>query len=176
MIGGLKGILIDGFVCLMSLFPPQTGPVSSPPPPGGPLTLSSLMTTNDLPPPPPPLPFACCPPPPPPPLPPGGPPTPPGAPPCFSMGMPLPPDPFPSSDVPLRKKCVPQPSHPLKSFNWVKLNEVSNKEEVCLWIPSTGRGSQPHKSTGCCLQISVASAFFGRGKGRPSGCRRRGCR
>uniref|UniRef100_A0A8B9YIW5 Dishevelled associated activator of morphogenesis 2 n=1 Tax=Bos mutus grunniens TaxID=30521 RepID=A0A8B9YIW5_BOSMU len=40
-----------------------------------------------------------------------------------SMGMPLPPDPFPSSDVPLRKKCVPQPSHPLKSFNWVKLNE-----------------------------------------------------
>ncbi|KAM9739669.1 disheveled-associated activator of morphogenesis 2 isoform 1-T5 [Dama dama] len=101
----------------------STGPVSSPPPPGGPLTLSSLMTTNDLPPPPPPLPFACCPPPPPPPLPPGGPPTPPGAPPCFSMGMPLPADPFPSSDVPLRKKCVPQPSHPLKSFNWVKLNE-----------------------------------------------------
>ncbi|KAM5327424.1 disheveled-associated activator of morphogenesis 2 isoform 2-T3 [Glossophaga mutica] len=100
----------------------STGPVSSPPPPGGPLTLSSSMTTNDLPPPAPPLPFACCPPPPPP-LPPGGPPTPPGAPPCFSMGLPLPPDPFPSSDVPLRKKCVPQPSHPLKSFNWVKLNE-----------------------------------------------------
>uniref|UniRef100_A0A8B9YKH1 Dishevelled associated activator of morphogenesis 2 n=1 Tax=Bos mutus grunniens TaxID=30521 RepID=A0A8B9YKH1_BOSMU len=73
----------------------STGPVSSPPPPGGPLTLSSSMTNNDLPPPPPPLP----------------------------MGMPLPPDPFPSSDVPLRKKCVPQPSHPLKSFNWVKLNE-----------------------------------------------------
>lgn len=101
----------------------STGPISSPPPPGGPLTLSSSMTTNDLPPPPPPLPFACCPPPPPPPLPPGGPPTPPGAPPCFSMGLPLPPDPFPSSDIPLRKKCVPQPSHPLKSFNWVKLNE-----------------------------------------------------
>ncbi|XP_037002089.2 disheveled-associated activator of morphogenesis 2 isoform X1 [Artibeus jamaicensis] len=100
----------------------STGPISSPPPPGGPLTLSSSMTTNDLPPPAPPLPFACCPPPPPP-LPPGGPPTPPGAPPCFSMGLPLPPDPFPSSDVPLRKKCVPQPSHPLKSFNWVKLNE-----------------------------------------------------
>ncbi|XP_067609151.1 disheveled-associated activator of morphogenesis 2 isoform X2 [Pseudorca crassidens] len=101
----------------------STGPVSSPPPPGGPLTLSSSMTTSDLPPPPPPLPFTCCPPPPPPPLPPGGPPTPPGAPPCFSMGLPLPPDPFPSSDVPLRKKCIPQPSHPLKSFNWVKLNE-----------------------------------------------------
>ncbi|XP_077621138.1 disheveled-associated activator of morphogenesis 2 isoform X2 [Crocuta crocuta] len=101
----------------------STGPVSSPPPPGGPLTLSSSMTTNDLPPPPTPLPFACCPPPPPPPLPPGGPPTPPGAPPCFSMGLPHPPDPCPSSDIPLRKKCVPQPSHPLKSFNWVKLNE-----------------------------------------------------
>ncbi|XP_077856130.1 disheveled-associated activator of morphogenesis 2 isoform X1 [Macaca mulatta] len=100
-----------------------TGPVSSPPPPGGPLTLSSSMTTNDLPPPPPPLPFACCPPPPPPPLPPGGPPTPPGAPPCLGMGLPLPQDPYPSSDVPLRKKRVPQPSHPLKSFNWVKLNE-----------------------------------------------------
>ncbi|KAL4699475.1 hypothetical protein H8957_000700 [Semnopithecus entellus] len=101
----------------------STGPVSSPPPPGGPLTLSSSMTTSDLPPPPPPLPFACCPPPPPPPLPPGGPPTPPGAPPCLVMGLPLPQDPYPSSDVPLRKKRVPQPSHPLKSFNWVKLNE-----------------------------------------------------
>lgn len=100
----------------------STGPISSLLPPGGPLTLSSSMTTIDLPPPAPPLPFACCPPPPPP-LPPVGPPTPPGAPPCFSMGLPLPPDPFPSSDVPLRKKCVPQPSHPLKSFNWVKLNE-----------------------------------------------------
>ncbi|KAB1261570.1 Disheveled-associated activator of morphogenesis 2 [Camelus dromedarius] len=101
----------------------STGPVSSPPPPGGPLTLSSSMTTHDLPPPPPPLPFTCCPRPPPPPLPPGGPPTSPGAPTCFNMGLPLPADPFPSSDIPLRKKCVPQPSHPLKSFNWVKLNE-----------------------------------------------------
>ncbi|XP_028016975.2 disheveled-associated activator of morphogenesis 2 isoform X2 [Eptesicus fuscus] len=100
----------------------STGPVSCPPPPGGPLTLTSSMTTNDLPPPAPPLPFTCCPPPPPP-LPPGGPPTPPGAPPCFGIGLPVPPDPFPSSDVSLRKKCVPQPSHPLKSFNWVKLNE-----------------------------------------------------
>ncbi|KAK7804520.1 hypothetical protein U0070_021029 [Myodes glareolus] len=101
----------------------SVGPVSSPPPPGGPLTLSSSTTTNDLPPPPPPLPFACCPPPPPPPLPPGGPPIPPGAPPCFNSGMPLPQDPFPSNDAPLRKKRTPQPSHPLKSFNWVKLNE-----------------------------------------------------
>ncbi|MEJ1287971.1 dishevelled associated activator of morphogenesis 2 [Cricetulus griseus] len=30
---------------------------------------------------------------------------------------------FSSNDAPLRKKCTPQPSHPLKSFNWVKLNE-----------------------------------------------------
>ncbi|XP_004462935.4 LOW QUALITY PROTEIN: disheveled-associated activator of morphogenesis 2 [Dasypus novemcinctus] len=101
----------------------STGPVSSPPPPGGPLASSSLMTTNDLPPPPPPLPFPCCPPPPPPPLPPGGPPIPPGAPPCFSVGPPHPPDPCPSSDTPLRRKRAPQPSHPLKSFNWVKLSE-----------------------------------------------------
>ncbi|XP_060225622.1 disheveled-associated activator of morphogenesis 2 isoform X3 [Meriones unguiculatus] len=100
----------------------STGPVSSPPPPGGPFTLSST-TTNDLPPPPPPLPFACCPPPPAPPLPPGGPPTPPGAPPCFSANLPLPQDPFSSNNAPLRKKRIPQPSHPLKSFNWVKLNE-----------------------------------------------------
>ncbi|XP_037698801.1 disheveled-associated activator of morphogenesis 2 isoform X2 [Choloepus didactylus] len=101
----------------------STGPASIPPPPRGPLASSSLMTTSDLPPPPPPLPFACCPPPPPPPLLPSGPPTPPGAPPCFSMGLPLPLDPFPSSSTLLRKKHVPQPSHPLKSFNWVKLNE-----------------------------------------------------
>ncbi|XP_055469916.1 disheveled-associated activator of morphogenesis 2 isoform X1 [Psammomys obesus] len=100
----------------------STGPVSSPPPPGGPFTLSST-TTNDLPPPPPPLPFACCPPPPAPPLPPGGLPTPPGAPPCFSANLPLPQDPFSSNNAPLRKKRIPQPSHPLKSFNWVKLNE-----------------------------------------------------
>ncbi|XP_028622410.1 disheveled-associated activator of morphogenesis 2 isoform X2 [Grammomys surdaster] len=100
-----------------------TGPVSSPPPPGGPLTLSSSTTTNDLPPPPPPLPLDSCPPPPPPPLPPGGPPIPPGAPPCFSSGPPRPHDPFTSNEAPLRKKRIPQPSHPLKSFNWVKLNE-----------------------------------------------------
>ncbi|XP_034377413.1 disheveled-associated activator of morphogenesis 2 isoform X4 [Arvicanthis niloticus] len=100
-----------------------TGPVSSPPPPGGPLTLSSSTTTKDLPPPPPPLPLDSCPPPPPPPLPPGGPPIPPGAPPCFSSGPPQPHDPFTSNEAPLRKKRIPQPSHPLKSFNWVKLNE-----------------------------------------------------
>uniref|UniRef100_A0A8C6R1Q8 Dishevelled associated activator of morphogenesis 2 n=1 Tax=Nannospalax galili TaxID=1026970 RepID=A0A8C6R1Q8_NANGA len=39
------------------------------------------------------------------------------------MGPPLAQDPFPNNNAPLRKKRVPQPSHPLKSFNWVKLNE-----------------------------------------------------
>uniref|UniRef100_A0A8C6R0R2 Dishevelled associated activator of morphogenesis 2 n=1 Tax=Nannospalax galili TaxID=1026970 RepID=A0A8C6R0R2_NANGA len=57
------------------------------------------------------------------PPPPGGPPIPLGVPPCFSMGPPLAQDPFPNNNAPLRKKRVPQPSHPLKSFNWVKLNE-----------------------------------------------------
>ncbi|XP_054995455.1 disheveled-associated activator of morphogenesis 2 isoform X1 [Sorex araneus] len=96
-------------------------PVSSSPPPGGPLTLPSPVPTSDLPPPPPPLPLACCPPPPPP-LPPGGHPTPPGAPPCFNLDRTLSSDTLLSSEIPLRKKCVPQPSHPLKSFNWVKLS------------------------------------------------------
>eukprot|EP00073_Rattus_norvegicus_P038224 XP_008765140.1 PREDICTED: disheveled-associated activator of morphogenesis 2 isoform X1 [Rattus norvegicus] len=54
---------------------------------------------------------------------PGGPPIPPGAPPCFSSGSPPPHEPLSSNEAPLRKKRIPQPSHPLKSFNWVKLNE-----------------------------------------------------
>ncbi|XP_044531236.1 disheveled-associated activator of morphogenesis 2 [Gracilinanus agilis] len=104
----------------------STGTVSSPPPPGGPLSLPS-MTSIDLPPPPPPLPFS---PPPPPPPPPGGPPPPPGAPPCFGMGMSTPLASLPSSCPPLRKKSIPQPSHPLKSFNWVKLNEERISDTV----------------------------------------------
>ncbi|EMP24504.1 Disheveled-associated activator of morphogenesis 2, partial [Chelonia mydas] len=64
------------------------------------------------------------PPPPAPPPPPGGPPPPPGAPPFFSLGMmPPPTTTFSSSGTSLRKKSIPQPSHPLKSFNWAKLNE-----------------------------------------------------
>ncbi|XP_028903172.1 disheveled-associated activator of morphogenesis 2 isoform X2 [Ornithorhynchus anatinus] len=94
-----------------------------PPPPGGPSALPSALVSGDLPPPPPPLPFVCCPPPPPPPPPPGAPPPPPGAPPCFGT----PPPPVSScggggGSTP-RRKCVPQPSHPLKSFNWAKLTE-----------------------------------------------------
>ncbi|KFV56508.1 Disheveled-associated activator of morphogenesis 2, partial [Tyto alba] len=94
------------------------------PPPGGPLTLSSSQMSENLPPLPPPLPFSTCPPPPAPPPPPGGPPPPPGAPPFFGMGMPPPSTTtFSSSGTSLKKKSIPQPSHPLKSFNWAKLSE-----------------------------------------------------
>uniref|UniRef100_A0A674IPB0 Dishevelled associated activator of morphosis 2 n=1 Tax=Terrapene triunguis TaxID=2587831 RepID=A0A674IPB0_9SAUR len=95
-----------------------------PPPPGGPLALPSSLMMECLPPLPPPLPFSSCPPPPAPPPPPGGPPPPPGAPPFFSMGMMPPPTTiFSNSGTSLRKKSIPQPSHPLKSFNWAKLSE-----------------------------------------------------
>ncbi|XP_072356276.1 disheveled-associated activator of morphogenesis 2 isoform X2 [Scyliorhinus torazame] len=92
--------------------PPPGGPLPPPPPP--------LMLGELLPPPPPPLPYEFLPPPPPP-LPPGGPPPPPGAPPFFSLAM-LPP-PCPLTMGSMRKKAIPQPSHPLKSFNWHKLSE-----------------------------------------------------
>uniref|UniRef100_A0A8C0EZ27 Dishevelled associated activator of morphogenesis 2 n=1 Tax=Bubo bubo TaxID=30461 RepID=A0A8C0EZ27_BUBBB len=88
------------------------------------LALSSSHMSENLPPLPPPLPFSSCPPPPAPPPPPGGPPPPPGAPPFFSMGMPPPSTTtFSSSGTSLKKKSIPQPSHPLKSFNWAKLSE-----------------------------------------------------
>ncbi|KFP82738.1 Disheveled-associated activator of morphogenesis 2, partial [Apaloderma vittatum] len=99
-------------------------PAPPPPPPGGPLALSSSHMSENLPPLPPPLPFSSCPPPPAPPPPPGGPPPPPGAPPFFSMGMPpTSTTTFSSSGTSLKKKSIPQPSHPLKSFNWAKLSE-----------------------------------------------------
>lgn len=74
-------------------------PLPPPPPPGGPFSLPPLMS-DSMPPPPP------------------------GAPPFFSMGMLAPPTltTF-SGGTSLRKKSIPQPSHPLKSFNWSKLNE-----------------------------------------------------
>ncbi|XP_013769688.1 disheveled-associated activator of morphogenesis 2 isoform X2 [Pundamilia nyererei] len=96
-------------------FPPP------PPPPGGPMPPPPLPMTCGFPPPPPPLPFSC-PPPPPPPPPPGAPPPPPGAPPIFGA----PPPPIPSSFnsmSSMHSKSIPQPSHPLKSFNWAKLGE-----------------------------------------------------
>ncbi|KAH0622619.1 hypothetical protein JD844_025074, partial [Phrynosoma platyrhinos] len=112
----------------------QGGSISFPPPPqlppGGPFALSSSLPALDpLPPPPPPLPFSSCPPPPAPPPPPGGPPPPPGAPPFFNVGMPplSSTTTFSSNGTSLKKKSIPQPSHPLKSFNWSKLSEVKNR-------------------------------------------------
>ncbi|GCC34181.1 disheveled-associated activator of morphogenesis 2 isoform X2 [Chiloscyllium punctatum] len=92
-----------------------------PPPPGGPLPPPPPPVLGELPPPPPALPYEFLPPPPPP-LPPGGPPPPPpGAPPFFSCAVP-PPFCLPTMGS-SKKKAIPQPSHPLKSFNWHKLAE-----------------------------------------------------
>ncbi|XP_073683001.1 disheveled-associated activator of morphogenesis 1 isoform X1 [Garra rufa] len=88
-------------------------PGSIPPPPPG---------LAGIPPPPPP---GGAPPPPPPP--PGGPPPPPGMP---GFGAPPPPGGFLGSN--LKKKNIPQPSNPLKSFNWTKLSE--NKLEGTVWL------------------------------------------
>ncbi|XP_067224623.1 disheveled-associated activator of morphogenesis 2 isoform X4 [Chanodichthys erythropterus] len=98
-------------------------PMAPPPPP---------MMMGGFPPPPPPPPIAfSSPPPPPPPPPPGGPPPPPGAPPIFSGVLP-PPGPAPiGSTTSLRTKSIPQPSQPLKSFNWSKLGE--NKITGTIW-------------------------------------------
>uniref|UniRef100_A0A4W5LXN2 Dishevelled associated activator of morphosis 1 n=1 Tax=Hucho hucho TaxID=62062 RepID=A0A4W5LXN2_9TELE len=86
------------------------GPPLIPGAPGGPI-------------PPPPMQAAMPPPPggmpPPPPPPPGGPPPPPGM-------APLGPPPPPGAPMGpgLKKKNIPQPSNPLKSFNWAKLNKL----------------------------------------------------
>uniref|UniRef100_A0A8B9JM19 Disheveled-associated activator of morphogenesis 1 n=1 Tax=Astyanax mexicanus TaxID=7994 RepID=A0A8B9JM19_ASTMX len=97
---------------------PPGGPLSPPPPPPPP---GGMM----LPPPPPPPCGAMMPPPPPPP--PGGPPPLPGRPP---LGGPPPPPGAPIGPA-LKKKNIPQPSNPLKSFNWAKLSE--NKLEGTVW-------------------------------------------
>lgn len=83
-----------------------------------------------MPPPPPPPPSGAMMPPPPPP-PPGGPPPLPGRP----LGGPPPPPGAPVGPA-LKKKNIPQPSNPLKSFNWSKLSEVRLRE------PSGPGGSQ----------------------------------
>uniref|UniRef100_A0A673MDA6 Disheveled-associated activator of morphogenesis 1-like n=1 Tax=Sinocyclocheilus rhinocerous TaxID=307959 RepID=A0A673MDA6_9TELE len=94
--------------------PPIPGPLGGPllppppPPPGG-----------MMPPPPPPPPGSALMPPPPPP--------PPGHPP-FGAAPPPPGAPMGPS---LKKKNIPQPSNPLKSFNWAKLSE--NKLEGTVW-------------------------------------------
>uniref|UniRef100_A0A667XNN4 Dishevelled associated activator of morphogenesis 1b n=1 Tax=Myripristis murdjan TaxID=586833 RepID=A0A667XNN4_9TELE len=64
------------------------------------------------------------PPPPPPPPPPGGPPLPPG---MAPFAPPLP----GALLAPAKKKDIPQPSNPLKSFNWSKLPE--NKIDGTIW-------------------------------------------
>uniref|UniRef100_A0A665UTH6 Dishevelled associated activator of morphogenesis 1b n=1 Tax=Echeneis naucrates TaxID=173247 RepID=A0A665UTH6_ECHNA len=95
--------------------------LSPPPgPPGGPLPPPPVPAFAGLCPPPPPPPGGMIPPPPPPPPPPGGPPPPPGRAP---MGG-IPPPPGAPLGPSLKKKNIPQPSNPLKSFNWSKLAEV----------------------------------------------------
>ncbi|XP_071971885.1 disheveled-associated activator of morphogenesis 1 isoform X2 [Engystomops pustulosus] len=100
------------------------GPPPPPGAPGGPVPLppGSMMPP---PPPPPPPPVGMAPPPPPPP-PPGGPPAPPGPP---RLGFMSGPGPLGST---AKKKNIPQPTNPLKSFNWNKLAE--NKLEGTLWV------------------------------------------
>lgn len=63
--------------------------------------------------------------PPPPPPPPGGPPPPPGMP---NFGAPPP----PGLMSKLKTKNIPQPSNPLKSFNWTKISE--NKLDGTVWL------------------------------------------
>ncbi|XP_032876462.1 disheveled-associated activator of morphogenesis 2 [Amblyraja radiata] len=93
-----------------------------PPPPGGPLPPPPPPLLGDLPPPPPPLLLYDYPPPPPPP-------PPPGAPPFFNC--PMPPPACLLTTGSMRRKAIPQPSHPLKSFNWHKLAE--NRIGGTLW-------------------------------------------
>uniref|UniRef100_A0A3Q0R771 Dishevelled associated activator of morphogenesis 1b n=1 Tax=Amphilophus citrinellus TaxID=61819 RepID=A0A3Q0R771_AMPCI len=104
------------------------GPPVVPGPPGGPVPTSLVPAFAGLTPPPPPLPGGMILPPPPPPPPPGGPPPPPGLPP---MGG-IPPPPGAPLGLSLKKKNIPQPSNPLKSFNWSKLAE--NKLDGTVWM------------------------------------------
>uniref|UniRef100_A0A4W3GHT9 Dishevelled associated activator of morphogenesis 1b n=1 Tax=Callorhinchus milii TaxID=7868 RepID=A0A4W3GHT9_CALMI len=109
------------------------GPGGPPPPPGapgGPIPPPPLLS-GGIPPPPLPPPLFCGIPPPPPP--PGGPPPPPGPPPLG--GMPPPPGgPMGSGQ---KRKNIPQPANPVKSFNWAKLPEVSDKMTIWEEIDDT---------------------------------------
>ncbi|KAJ8341277.1 hypothetical protein SKAU_G00335680 [Synaphobranchus kaupii] len=105
---------------------PNPGVPGGPPligPPGGPTPPPPPAPPGCFPPPPPPPPGGG---PPPPPPPPGGPPPPPGLPPFGG-----PPPPGAPLGPGLKKKNIPQPSNPLKSFNWAKLAE--NKLEGTVW-------------------------------------------
>ncbi|XP_072222210.1 disheveled-associated activator of morphogenesis 1-like [Leuresthes tenuis] len=74
----------------------------------------------------PPVPLSSPPTPPPPP-----PPPPPGGPPVFGIAPFAPPPPGAPLETGQRRKNIPLPSHPLKSFNWSKLSE--NKIEETIW-------------------------------------------
>eukprot|EP00064_Thunnus_orientalis_P005942 superscaffoldBa00000599_g5956 len=104
------------------------GPPLAPGPPGGPVPPPPMPAFAGMCPPPPPPPGGMMPPPPPPPPPPGGPPPPPGRPPVGG----IPPPPGAPLGPSLKKKTVPQPANPLKSFNWSKLAE--NKLEGTVWM------------------------------------------
>uniref|UniRef100_M3ZNR9 Dishevelled associated activator of morphogenesis 1b n=1 Tax=Xiphophorus maculatus TaxID=8083 RepID=M3ZNR9_XIPMA len=104
------------------------GPPLPPGPPGSPLPPPPMPPSFAGMCPPPPPPGGAMPPPPPPPPPPGGPPPPPGRAP---MGG-IPPPPGAPLGPSLKKKNIPQPSNPLKSFNWSKLAE--NKLEGTVWM------------------------------------------
>uniref|UniRef100_A0A3Q1HNK1 Dishevelled associated activator of morphogenesis 1b n=1 Tax=Anabas testudineus TaxID=64144 RepID=A0A3Q1HNK1_ANATE len=104
------------------------GPPLPPGPPGGPLPPPPVPAFAGICPPPPPPPGGMMPPPPPPPPPPGGPPPPPGLAPFIGA----PPPPGAPLGPSLKKKNIPQPCNPLKSFNWSKLAE--NKLEGTVWM------------------------------------------
>ncbi|KAM5129276.1 disheveled-associated activator of morphogenesis 1 isoform 1-T3 [Mantella aurantiaca] len=110
-----------------TICPPVPG--GPPPPPGAPGGPVSLPSGNMMPPPPPPPPppGGMAPPPPPPP-PPGGPPPPPGLPLLGGFAAP----PGAPLGLSMKRKNIPQPTNPLKSFNWSKLPE--NKLEGTLWV------------------------------------------
>ncbi|XP_048456076.1 disheveled-associated activator of morphogenesis 1 [Rhincodon typus] len=105
------------------------GPLLTHGAPGGPIPLPALPSVGDHPVPPaaPPLPLGGLLPKPPP-LPPGGPPPAPSLP--LSGGVPPPPG--APLGLGLKKKNIPQPGNPLKSFNWSKLPE--NKLEETIWM------------------------------------------
>ncbi|XP_056150362.1 disheveled-associated activator of morphogenesis 1-like isoform X1 [Lampris incognitus] len=104
------------------------GPPLAPGPPGGPMPSLAPAAFGGMVPPPPPPPGGMMPPPPPPPPPPGGPPPPPGRPPIGGA----PPPPGAPLGPAMKKKNIPQPSNPLKSFNWSKLAE--NKLDGTVWM------------------------------------------
>uniref|UniRef100_A0A673M6D3 Disheveled-associated activator of morphogenesis 1-like n=1 Tax=Sinocyclocheilus rhinocerous TaxID=307959 RepID=A0A673M6D3_9TELE len=122
MLSTLMFLLQQTVFCIKIKFSVTVNAFTSSSVPGGPPIPGPLG--GPLLPPPPPPPGGMMPPPPPPPpgsaLMPPPPPPPPGHPP-FGAAPPPPGAPMGPS---LKKKNIPQPSNPLKSFNWAKLSEV----------------------------------------------------